>query len=208
MDFPFSLRAIAASPPGLLPFAVFGIGRWFGLLGWTWGRVLAILWTGLALISCPASISAQSLGERFQLYTGCREVKLFVGGHLESYRWGYKVSLETAVRSRLRSARIYAEEAAADPSLPRLFIIYTTTDLYADNGTDLIGVFFAVRARLEKVLTDPVSGLEDYARTWQGNERMAWGGEPDSGRLLQYVSEATDEFIDNYLRVNAAACRG
>ena len=208
MDFPFSLRAIAASPPGLLPFAAIGIGRWFGLRRRMWRRVLAILWTGLALISCSASISAQSLDERFQLYTECREVKLFVGGRLESDGWGYKGSLETAVRSRLRSARIYAEEAVADPSLPKLAIVYITTEMYANNGTDLIGVFFSVGARLEKMLTDPISGLEDYARTWQGYERIGWGGEPDSGRLLQFVSEATDDFIDSYLRVNAPACRG
>ena len=207
MDLPSSLRAIAASPPGLLPFTAIGRGPWFGLRRWTWGRVLAILWTVLALISCSASVSAQSPEERFHLYTGCREVKLSVGGHLESDGWGYQASLEAAVRSRLRSARIYAEEDADDPSLPELYIIYYTKDLYATNG-NLVGVSFNVRASLDKAVRDPISGIDGHATTWRDDDRLGWDSKPVSGRLLQFVSEATNEFIDSYLRVNAAACRG
>ena len=196
MDFPLSLRVEA------------GVGAWFGLRGWAWGRVLAILVPVLALISCPASVSAQSGDERFELYTGCREVRLFVGGHLAGDGWGYPASLETAVRSRLRSARIYAENNADDPSLPKLSIIHTATAMYDARETNLVGVHFTVATRLEKMVRDPAAEIEGYATTWQGIGRVGWGPEPDGNRLLRFISEATDEFIDNYLRVNAAACRG
>ena len=51
---------------------------------------------------------------------------------------------------------------------------------------------------------DPLTG---YAIVWLSGSTGVYGAAAGSGFILSSVSHHTDKFIDEYLRVNADACR-
>ena len=55
-----------------------------------------------------------------------------------------------------------------------------------------------------KWLRDDASGISGRAKTWGQTGTGTHGS--DDGYIVQSVSQFTDEFIDEYLRVNAEAC--
>ena len=155
-----------------------------------------------AVMSVLASASAGGVSDRdaFRLWAACAPVAVEVSDVSEHGRkiGLRRVDIETAVRSRLRAARLYEDKNAA----PALIV--------------LVRVFkgvFAVDVQLYKALEDRstwsstpegVDHLFGFAATWIDGRIGTHGDRSDY--ILSTVAHLTDKFIDDYLRVNAAAC--
>lgn len=96
----------------------------------------------------------------------------------------------TMVRARLRAARLYTRE-----SEPYLYV-------HVNAGSQQAA--FSVRLQFMKVLSDPISGAESFAPTWEKDfVGQAW----EADYILSTVSLLMDQFLDEYLRVNEEACQ-
>ena len=131
--------------------------------------------------------------DRFELYMACARLDLLISVSEESDDDLAELTEEPvrrAVTSRLRSARLLTSDS---PSTPYLRV--------AVSG---IGNAFSIRIRLNKPVFDPASGMSFSTPTW------LTGTTGTHGRNRQFirgaVAELMDEFIDEYLRVNEAAC--
>lgn len=129
--------------------------------------------------------------DRFQLWNDCQPVNLLAG--LEPGEAGDTAGLtveaiETAVRSRLRAARVY--DASAGPHI----YVYV----------HVVGSAFHLSFDFFKRFFDSGTYTLDYAISWQTGATGTHSDDP--GFILGGVSQATDAFIDEYLRVNADAC--
>lgn len=131
--------------------------------------------------------------DRFRLWNDCRAMNLVIEG-LPADGAGIGLTNEAvaaAARSRLRAARLY--EAGEDPYLPYLYV--------------QISVFenaFSVRVEYRKVVADVASDQIGFGGTWRVGRLGTHGWSP--AFVLSGVSQSMDEFIDEYLRVNADAC--
>lgn len=157
---------------------------------------------GLALVLAAHSGAAEEVTttDRFELWNGCGTVQLVVEQLSDNAeKIGLrKEDIETAVRSRLRGARIYAESAHA----------------YLYVNVNVVGRAYSVRfefLRRVRVLLpfwvkrERMDFLAGLAPTW---DRGSAGTHGDaSGFILSGVAQHTDEFIDEYLRVNAGSCK-
>ena len=125
----------------------------------------------------------------FQLFTGCSPVRIStaVDDDDNNLKLGQD-RLETAVRSRLRGARIYADESYG-PAL----LIYV----------HVVGKAFNYSLDLNlRVWRD---GLGWWTtNTWHAGGTGTHGG--DASYVLGHISQSMDTFIDEYLRVNGEAC--
>ena len=159
-------------------------------------RHLTLPTVALALVLAAPAGAVEKVTEldRFELWYGCQPVFLVVEGLPDSAKAiGLSTSrIETAVRSRLRSARIYS----AERPWPRPY-------LYVN--VNVLGAAFGHRLELNKWVKDEASGEEGRAATWR---RGGIGTHGESASfVLSTIGEFTDLFIDEYLRVNADACR-
>ena len=135
--------------------------------------------------------------DRFELWNACKPVRLFVyptGSEEDLSDNASKIGLteeriETLVRSRLRAARIYD----ADVYSPYLYV-----------NVNVFNITFSINLEFKKLVIDTVSREQGTAKTWGIRSTGTHGR--DAGFILQAVSEHTDEFIDEYLRVNAKSC--
>ena len=163
----------------------------------------------MALFLAPVPfVQAQEVSDRdkFELWNNCAEIRLFVGDlKTEAAEFNLrKEDIETAVRSRLRGARIYTENWFDDNGswIPSLSINVNNVN---NVNVNTVGFAFNIRVDLTKRVLDPASGQFGRAVTWQtgatGTHRN------DAIFVISGVSKYTDEFIDEYLRVNAAACK-
>ena len=145
----------------------------------------------LALLRAATPIDAEEVSslDLFKLRNDCKPIYLAVEEVDEdSAGMGLtRDSITTTVRSRLRAARLYDSEIGSY--------------LYVRVGT--VGRAFTVILEFKKLLFDPISGRENAAATWD-TSRIGEGW--DAGYILSWVSQMTDEFIDEYLRVNEPAC--
>ena len=148
----------------------------------------------LILSSDPVRGEEDRLG-RFQLWNNCHPVSLLVEGlSSDAGEIGLiKNRIQTTVESRLRGARIYKGDADA----------HTPTYLYAQ--VSVLGSAFSFTLEYNKVMTDPASLLTGFVTTWQKGATGTHSG--DAGYIIQLLSEQTDEFVNEYLRVNEAACK-
>ena len=155
------------------------------------------LWIVAALLLTAASTSAEEVSDedRFQIWNGCRPTRLSVEiSPDDATTIGLtKSAIEVAVRSRLRAARLYTEdndEAA-------------WSYLYA--RVNVVGPAFGISIEYWKVVRDLLAtGLDNRARTWDVASTGTHTQNPNY--ILSSVALYTDEFIDEYLRVNADAC--
>ena len=155
----------------------------------------------LALFLAPVSfVQAQEVSDldKFQLWNNCAEIRLvFEGLQAEAAEFNLRQEdIETAVRSRLRGARIYTENWFDDngSAVPYLYINVNTVDFA-----------FNISVDLNKRVLDPISGQPGFAETWQRG--LVGMHSNDASYIISAVSQYTDQFIDEYLRVNAAACK-
>ena len=164
--------------------------------------LLAVIVSPIAADETDIDMIATALLDRFQLGNACEPVNLSVEGiDTEAMARGLtQENIMTMVRSRLRAARLYRRE-----SKPYLAVLVTAVPE---------GTAFSVAVKFKKVLSDPTAPallreLEEgtfalgLAVTW---ERSVVGQSREASFILSGVSRLTDEFIDEYLRVNAPAC--
>lgn len=97
-------------------------------------------------------------------------------------------AIETAVRSRLRGARLYDDEG-----LEYLYV-----------NVNVIRHAFSMLIEYHKPVMDLASGQVYPAGTWNTGAVGTHGR--DAGYVLSWVSQYADKFIDEYLRVNAESC--
>ncbi len=149
----------------------------------------------LALVVASASAEEVSDNDRFKLWNACRPMDLLVE-HLGQDAADIGLTrddIQTAVRSRLRAARLY--DADASILQPYLYV-----------NVNVVGHAHSISFRYKKEVRDPRTDLSREAVTWQlGGLGTHYSG--DKNYILNFVSRHTDRFIDEYLRVNADACQ-
>lgn len=154
--------------------------------------VTCVLFATMAQAVLPLVGLAQRTPEdevdRFQLFTNCAPLDLLVVVEGDALDGLTQESTTRAVRSRMRSARLYDEEAA-----PYL-IVYI----------NVVGAAFSTSVRLRKRVFDPHSGVRYWTTTWQTGGVGTHGR--DGSYVLSGLSGDMDRFLDEYLRVNEAAC--
>ncbi|WP_419935743.1 hypothetical protein [Candidatus Palauibacter sp.] len=156
----------------------------------------------LAATPIPAGAQeddARERQERFQLFTNCALVVPDVNLQLDGDHGVSELTeerLQRAIDSRLRAARLYE---SPDPTLRR------TTDwtiVYA--SVHVVAVAFHVQFEHRKLLRDPMTSETGTAGTWDRSVTGTHGG--DGEYIVGPVTRFLDEFLDEYLRVNEAAC--
>lgn len=149
--------------------------------------VLVAALATVVLLGSATPLSARL--DLFELENVCEPIALIVEDmDREAMAMGLtQRAILTTVRSRLRAARLYQIQIG-----PYLYM-----------RVNVVGAAFSVRVAFNKVLFDPISGLKFPATTWQ---QSATGEGRDADRILSWIGQSTDRFIDEYLRVNAPAC--
>ena len=104
-----------------------------------------------------------------------------------------KDAITVAARSRLRAARLYSEDTAA------------TAWSYLYVNVNVFGSAHGIGVDYNKDVRDIATMLEFQATTWRVGGMGTHG--PNPNFILLSVARHTDEFIDEYLRVNADACK-
>ena len=123
-------------------------------------RRYTVLWIAAALLLTTASASADEVSDydRFHLWNGCKPM-MFIGPKLSDDATSIgltKDAIEVAARSRLRAARLYAEDL--DEAALSFLIIQV------DVGSGA----FSVRIAYSKRMRDLATGLELVAISWDG----------------------------------------
>ena len=143
------------------------------------------------LIAVSAATEEVTALDRFRLWNDCAPVDLEVDlehlGKDGAVIGLTEEAIATAVRSRLRASRLYD----ADKS----------EFLYVNVG--VMGSAFTIKLSFNKPLHDAASDITVLATSWNSS---SLGTGRDSGFILSSVSQHTDQFIDEYLRVNEDAC--
>ena len=154
------------------------------------------LWIVAALLLTAVSTSAEEVSDedRFQIWNGCKPVRLVVEGLPDAVTaiGLTEDAIMVAVRSRLRAARLYTEDRT-EAAWSYLYI-----------NVNAIGRAFSLYTRYRKMVHDDATGLEYSATTWYVGMAGTHGG--DLNYILSNVAQHADGFIDEYLRVNADAC--
>ena len=157
-------------------------------------------WLAAALLLTAASTSAGEVSDydRFRLWNECKPLYLLVRNQDEGAK---KIGLTTqqleiAARSRLRAARIYSAEVQSGTQ----GFFYVNADI-GKGGTFLVSV------ELWKWLKDELRGITGFwrATTWETYVYGTHGQDPTT--IVSLVSQLTDKFIDEYLRVNEDSCK-
>ena len=142
------------------------------------------------LLSASAWAKDVSTFDRFELWNDCEPMDLIVERFSQdATEIGLtEEAVTSAVRSRLRAARLFDAD--------------NTSYLYAN--VFVVGPAFSVRVSYYKLMRDFASGEISTVSAW-GTASTGTHGR-DSGFILSSVSEHTDRFLDEYLRVNEVAC--
>ena len=156
-------------------------------------RLIMAASLAVALVSSTAVGETSAFEEqyaRFKLFADCGPMLLVVEELTEPAK---KIGLteeaiQAAAESRLRSARLYS--AGADP--------------YLYIQVNVVGGGFSVILKYKKLVSDPLSGEEMYAATWDTGSTGTHSGNP--GFILSIASGLLDKFLVEYLRVNEEAC--
>ena len=157
---------------------------------------LAVLWSGS---SETDEVSGEEL---FGLWADCYPVSLAISLGDEAKKL-LGNTVETLIRSRLRAARLFSdEESFMEPTLT-VFVGFIP-----ENKA------FAIQFKLRKFAVNGIWPTGQVSPEGLGNNFMGMATTWADGRfgagereyILSGVSELTDQFIDEYLRVNADAC--
>ncbi|MCY4206434.1 MAG: hypothetical protein OXD29_00580 [Roseovarius sp.] len=145
------------------------------------------------LLLAPAAWSYETTKkeiDKFQLWNNCRPMRLVIAmDDSDAARIGLtRKDIESAVRSRLRVARLYDEDADN-----ALYIELIVTE-HA----------FGISWRYYKEVKDKYSTYS-LAPTWQRGFAGSHG-EGGGSFILSDTPKRVDFFIDEYLRVNESGC--
>ena len=178
--------------------------RFVSLIGLAAGIVLG---AGIALAPQPASAqewsreAAREEIDRFQLWNECKPVGIVVEGLVgpdEAEIGLTRGAIETAVRRRLLVARLYGGEFAPTAENYR--------DPYLYVNVNVVGRGFNVNVEYRKVVFDPLTQSSGVATSWKTGGTGGAHGITGADYIISSVSESVDEFIIEYLRVNADSC--
>lgn len=155
-------------------------------------------WLAAAVLLAAASASAGVVSDydRFRLWNDCTPLRVAMLEHSEEAR---KIGLTdkalvTAVRSRLRAARLYSEKEVYPPLM--LGVDVTVGE----------GGLFNISVELHKYFRDDLNDIDGrwLSVTWRSGSFGTHGG--NASYVISVLSEHMDTFIDEYLRVNEDAC--
>ncbi len=147
---------------------------------------------------------ATSESEKFELWTGCKPLILTLNVHdtTDDGFGGFGLSEESiqfAVESRLRAAKLYAELLPVAGGEGYSYGPSSILDVLVQRDDHRL---FRVVLKLKKPLFDLDTGLKTLSQSWQTS---SYGlGPPEYIRSV--LAEHMDRFISNYLRVNKKAC--
>ena len=137
----------------------------------------------------------QHILDHAELFTHCTPMGLSVT--LTEEKTGdlglTKGSVENAVESRLRAARLFTE-----------FSLSEKGDQYLEVNITGIGSTFGLELDLKRALKDTGFGLPGIVAVWDRTSVGRHGG--DGQYILGTLSKSVDEFLAKYLRVNEEAC--
>ena len=172
-------------------------------------RRLRLVGGGLVALSVLLAIAAplQAVTNveefwRFTYWTGCSPLRLFVAMDSEdAVRMGLtEEAVATAVRSRLRAARLYTDTNNSE--VPGLVVHVSVFSSQRRTGGA-----FSIDVALYKPLYDPLTSLSMPARTNDITTSARIGLHAGNAAfILSEIAQAMDEFLDAYLRVNEPAC--
>ena len=149
----------------------------------------------LLVFVAPQSVadSVEEQLDHFALFSDCTQMMLVVEG-LPSDATDIGLSdegVQTAVESRLRSARLYRSDGAI---VPYLYV-----------NVNVVGRAFSIRLEYKKNLYDvDYAQASGYATTWKSSSAGTHGG--DAVYIVSAVSQHVDRFLVEFLRVNEDAC--
>ena len=148
-----------------------------------------------AVVLVLSAVAPALAGERFELFAKCEPMGFGVEDlSPDASEIGLtRQSIQYAVESRLRSARLYGS-AQKDHSL--------------HINVHVAGGVFSVLLEYKKDVSDPWSGEIGRTATWKSgsvSRLNAHGG--DASYILSVVSQHMDKFLTEYLRVNEGACK-
>ena len=145
------------------------------------------------LLVCVVSYAHAEVSMRdiFLLRNGCVGVNLEVSYAKEgaAHLRLEKDSIETTARSRLRGARIFNSDT---------YTHFFVSVHIADSS-------FFIEVSMNKFLSDDDNNVRLLATAWNRYSFGVHGN--DRQGLLGIIGELTDEFIDEYLRVNEEVCQ-
>ena len=154
---------------------------------------VTLVWTLALLFSVPCTVgdSVEARHKRFELFSNCSPMGLVIENlNSNAAQIGLKrETLQAAVESRLRSARLYTSRELA----PYLYI-----------NVNVVGKAFNINVKYKKRVYDPASDNTFSATTWNAGTTGTHGG--DAGYIRSAVSEIMDHFLLEFLRVNEEAC--
>ena len=146
-----------------------------------------------ALLASPVSASFEEDRDRFDLWTECAGVDFLVETMDEdAAAFGLSTErVEGVAGSRLRAAGIHDDGSREN----WLYLRVTVFDFS-----------YVVEVGFQKRLLDEGTGLGMTASTWS-RVGLGLSRSMEGDHVMGMVSEFLDTFIDDYLRVNEAACR-
>ena len=144
---------------------------------------------GVVIALLTPSAMAADRYDQFRLWVVCSPVAVVVEElGKDAKKIGLrKADIETTVRSRLRGARLYAEDAPSD--------------LYA--RISVLSRSYSIEMHFMKLVQD-LGGRMGQATTWDTGMIGTHGNNPN--HILSKVGQHTERFIDEYLRVNGEVC--
>ena len=185
---------------------------------WRWGQ-LAVFFAALGVFYGFVSqelTPGQLYDDRFRLFTGCEPVRIgYVTIQDEEGDLDLSAErVETAVRSRLRGARIYysgpttaeaaREMAGENPLREGLFRLRLEKAPILGVYVNVVGQAFNLDVRMLQEVYNTNVDRDGLATTWSAS--VTGTHRQTSSFVLGTVSEVMDNFIDEYLRVNEEAC--
>ena len=147
-------------------------------------------------LSTPADATEKvTEHDHFELWNNCLPTRLLVEDlHKGAAAIGLtKEDITVAARSRLRAARLYSADRKK------------TVGSFLLAQVSVVGAAFSSELLYFKRVVDLATIVEFPTVTWSVGSTGTHG--ENSEHVLSSVSRHMDRFIDEYLRVNAAACR-
>ena len=152
---------------------------------------LILLISFCAMIPEASTEKSEKIANMFELFTACEPMNLHVN-YSSTEPQGANLTekaITNSVESRLRSGRIFKSE----------------TFNYLDVSVNIVGYGFNIDLQFKRPFKDHrFPELYGYATTWERSMTGTHSGASDF--ILSKLSEMTDEFLVEYLRVNEKDC--
>ena len=139
--------------------------------------------------------------EQFELFNQCRSMALAFGVQKNESSKDLQLTeaqVQTAVESRLRSARLYGKP----PENKEIVMSYPFLRVHIH----VVGLAYTVSVEFRKMVKDYTTTFNGWASTWESGNTGTHGN--DGNHILSVLSSLIDKFLVEYLRVNESACGG